>query len=165
MMADWRWMMVSAGVVWGCAIGCATAESKAQSAALLAALNSYDDAGDVEKIRARVSQLRARQNRGLAAPFMVVRSNLASVKQSIAEGWEPEVALEYNLQGSADDSERTIRYWCLRIDKLEELKVPADLMRPIRLNLAIAIFRFPPERRPRYLVLLATPSIHEWQVH
>jgi hypothetical protein len=145
------------------AVGCAGGAGGPGVMPLGTVINGYDDADDARVLRARLSTLRDRYRRSPALPFSVAQYNLVTAKQWIAEGIEPLVAVENSLQGSADDGERDVRYWCLPAEDLSQVRFPAELLRPIQLNIAISVFRQAEPKNPRYYVLLATYSLDEYR--
>jgi hypothetical protein len=93
----------------------------------------------------------------------VAQANLKYAKDWIADGVAPQLALENSFQDSANEGERSVRYWCLPTERLDALKFPAVLMNPVRLNIAISVIRQAKSRAPRYFVLLVTSSYDEQQ--
>jgi hypothetical protein len=125
---------------------------------------TYNDNFDVQDVRERLTQLRLQYHAGPTAPFQIAEPRILTARRSIAEGRDPEVAYHYAFQGSADEGERTVRWWLLAVDRLEDLKFPRIFFERPRLQVAIGIVRHKGEARPRYLVVLATPSFDEHRV-
>jgi len=119
----------------------------------------YDDTADAQRIREQISFARFQHNRSAAQPFLVAQENLEHARRRITEGRDPDAALEHSIGAAADESERTVRWYRVDVERLEELTIPAAFLIPQQLNVAIAIVRRPPEQHPRYLVLFATSSI------
>jgi hypothetical protein len=123
---------------------------------------TYDDAVDVQRVRAGIAALRREYHRGPTALFSVGQLHLASARQKIvAEGRNPEVAVEHAIDSMVDEGARGVTYWTLKVDALEDLRPPADLVQPPRLSLAIAILRQREGQHPRYVVVLVTSSLLE----
>jgi hypothetical protein len=118
----------------------------------------YDDTADIQQVRQRISDLRFMKGRQPAVPFTVAQIHLEEAKKRIAEGRNVVAALEHAVESAADEGERDINYWHLEVDRLEDLPIPASLLQPPRLSIAIAVLRHAADQHPRYLVLLATSS-------
>jgi hypothetical protein len=123
---------------------------------------TYDDAVDVQRVRAGIAALRREYRRGPTALFSVGQLHLANARQKIvAEGRNPEVAVEHAIESMVDEGARGVNYWTLKVDRLEDLRPPADLVQPPRLSLAVAILRQRADQHPRYFVVLVTSSLLE----
>jgi hypothetical protein len=144
--------------------GCAGAGGAEADRSILppdAIVGAYDDKADAEKVRGALTAMRARFGHGPAAPFMLGQANLTEAKERISNGSNPENALEYALRGSADDGERTIRFWCVGAQSLDTVRFPRAVLTVSRLNVAIAVLRQAEPRNPRYFVILASYSLDE----
>jgi hypothetical protein len=122
---------------------------------------TYDDNFDVQEVRERLTQLRLQYHVGPTTPFQVAEPKILTARKRIAEGADPELAFDHALVGSVDESGRAVRYWLLAVDRFEDLKFPRMLFERKRLQVAIGIVRHQGQARPRYVVVLATPSFDE----
>jgi hypothetical protein len=119
---------------------------------------------DARFVRSQIAALRARANLAPPQPFQVMEFRVAMMQRRVEQGTPPEVAMEYSLQNAADDGERDVRTYILRVDGLDSLKVPPELLHVPRLNLSVAVFRQLPGHHPRYVVLLITPSLNNVRI-
>lgn len=114
------------------------------------------DLADAERIRQRLTALRAAQRRSPAATFIAAEPNLRSARAHILDGDDPKAVLEDRLQLAADNSERDIGYWYIEADSVETVPFPRRLLTVRYLNIGIMVMH--PARsgdRSRLLVLFA----------
>lgn len=125
---------------------------------------AYRDVDDAEYVLDQVTSFRRQHGRDAHRPFQVVQVRLDAAKEKVAAGGPPEWAIDHAPSGSADEGDRDVRFWILYTDELDGFDIPSDLAIPAHLFLATAVFRQRQGEHPRYLVVLATPSLNEYRV-
>lgn len=121
----------------------------------------YDDALDAHAVLARLAAGRAQSGAGTTGPSQVAQVLLDRAKGRVAEGRAPELAVEHAIEAAANDGERLMHWWMLKVEDLRTMTFPAELATKGRLQIAVAVFRQAPGNRPRYLVALATPVLND----
>jgi hypothetical protein len=140
-------------------VGCArTTSGSGVASAPFAPEDENKDQADADRVRARLTALRAKNRRSPALPFPVGDMYLAMAKRRIIAGRDPWFVLDDLMQGAADEGGRDVYFWSVQARDVEELRMPADLVTHRALHVAIAVMRrrgLVEEEKGDYLVLFA----------